>query len=68
MSIVTWEYPKELFEIDFAFAHKLEGGARILSVDYDERAEAIVVEFDVESEDVGRIPDSDINGTLLNIG
>ena len=68
MSIVTWEYPKELYEADFAISYGLEGGARLMSVDYDYTAEAVICEFEVESEDVNKIPDHDRTGTLLNIG
>ena len=68
MSVITWEYPKEMYEVDFATAYALAGGVRLLSVDYDHLAEAVIVEFEVEPEDVERIPDSDHTGTLLNIG
>jgi hypothetical protein len=67
MSVITWEFPKELCETDFALAYGLEGGARLESVFYDEMAEAIIVQFDVESEDVNKIPDSDSTGTLISI-
>jgi hypothetical protein len=68
MSVIVWEYPKELYETDFALTYALGGGARLLSVDYDELAEAVIVEFEVDSGDVDKIPDSDHTGTLLSIG
>ena len=67
MSVITWEYPKELYESDFALTYALEGGAKLLSVDYDYTADAVIIEFEVESEDVDKIPDSDHTGTLLSV-
>ena len=68
MSVVVWEYPKEMYETDFALSYSIEGGVKLLSVDYDELAEAVIVEFEVSQEDVSKIPDSDHTGTLLSIG
>ena len=67
MSVITWEVPRELYESDFSISYALEGGAKLLSAEYDYTAEAVIIEFEVEADDVDKIPDSDHTGTLLSI-
>jgi len=62
---IQWEKTLEAIESDFVYDHRLEGDVELVDVEYDPSAEVVVFTFDVDQEDVERIPDSDSTGTLI---